>query len=167
MTATSTSAKTQRTSPARRSLGPGSLSPAVVPRDALRGVRANYVDIESLQSLATVDQLLSTFITNGPVVSRMASSGSLTEPSFSITLQRDSLDIGGNVGMLSLGALPPGVTNASLQVSRPETTLMKSAHVFGQSGFLSGSIHLFKVEYLPLLLHQMRLVSCLIHWNPD
>ncbi|KAF8328165.1 aspartic peptidase domain-containing protein [Cantharellus anzutake] len=64
------------------------------------------IAFEFMQSLATVDQLLSTFITNGPLIARMAFSGLLLEPSFSVTLQRDSLDIGGNIGLLSMGGLP-------------------------------------------------------------
>lgn len=67
-----------------------------------------------LQALATVDQLLKTFVTNGPVVARMSFSGLLKQPLFTITLQRDTVDIGGNAGLLSLGELPPGVSNSSL-----------------------------------------------------
>ena len=33
---------------------------------------------------------------------------------FTITLQRDSVDIGGNMGIMSLGKLPAGVSNDSL-----------------------------------------------------
>jgi hypothetical protein len=33
---------------------------------------------------------------------------------FAITLQRDTVEIGGNVGQLSIGGLPPGVQNGSL-----------------------------------------------------
>lgn len=33
---------------------------------------------------------------------------------FTITLQRDTVDVGGNVGQLSLGELPPSVKNESL-----------------------------------------------------
>jgi len=44
----------------------------------------------------------------------MALSGLLSEPSFTVTLQRDALDIGGNIGMLSIGELPGTVKNDSL-----------------------------------------------------
>ena len=71
----------------------------------------------AMQNLATVEQLLNTFVTNGPVVARMALSGLLSEPSFTVTLQRDTLDIGGNIGMLSIGELPETVQNDSLVVS--------------------------------------------------
>jgi hypothetical protein len=33
---------------------------------------------------------------------------------FAIALQRDTIEIGGNEGMLSVGGLPPGVQNESL-----------------------------------------------------
>jgi hypothetical protein len=36
------------------------------------------------------------------------------DPMFAITLQRDTVEIGGNVGQLSIGGLPPGVQNDSL-----------------------------------------------------
>lgn len=72
------------------------------------------VALAAMQSLATVEQLLNTFVTNGPVIARMALSGLLSEPSFTVTLQRDTLDIGGNIGMLSLGELPETVQNDSL-----------------------------------------------------
>lgn len=38
----------------------------------------------------------------------------LTAPMATITLQRNTVDIGGNLGMLSIGELPSGVTNDSL-----------------------------------------------------
>ncbi|KIJ56206.1 hypothetical protein M422DRAFT_57662 [Sphaerobolus stellatus SS14] len=61
----------------------------------------------------TLTDLLSTFDTNGPLMSRLAQS-QLASPEFTVTLQRDTIDIGGNVGMLSLGELPQGVSNDSL-----------------------------------------------------
>lgn len=33
---------------------------------------------------------------------------------FTVTLQRDTVDIGGNVGMLSIGELPEGISNESV-----------------------------------------------------
>ncbi|KAF9513751.1 hypothetical protein BS47DRAFT_1343746 [Hydnum rufescens UP504] len=95
------------------SITPTPSSPSIYKRSTLLRDN-NYVEFGDMKNLATVDQLLATFITNGPVVARMGFSGLLAEPSFTITLQRDSLDIGGNIGMLSLGELPPGVLNNSL-----------------------------------------------------
>ena len=37
---------------------------------------------------------------------------------FTVTLQRDSVDVGGNVGMLAIGELPGGVSNDSLTWAR-------------------------------------------------
>lgn len=57
--------------------------------------------------------LLNSFATNGPLVSRLAQSA-LAAPQFSVTLQRDKIELGGNVGMLSIGELPAGISNDSL-----------------------------------------------------
>ena len=44
----------------------------------------------------------------GPFTSRLAALDRLASPMFSVTLQRDTIDVGGNLGVLSLGELPPG-----------------------------------------------------------
>jgi len=49
----------------------------------------------------------------GPLVSRMAMSGHLDQPMFSITLQRNKIDAGGN-GSITIGALPAGVDSSSI-----------------------------------------------------
>ncbi|KAF8876948.1 aspartic peptidase domain-containing protein [Infundibulicybe gibba] len=41
-------------------------------------------------------------------------SGNLASPMFSIALQRDTIDIGGNAGILSIGELPVGVENEAI-----------------------------------------------------
>ncbi|TFY53270.1 hypothetical protein EVG20_g10194 [Dentipellis fragilis] len=56
-------------------------------------------------SLPTVSDVLDTFIPYGPLVPRLG----LTAPIAAVTLQRDTVQVGGNAGMLSLGALPPAV----------------------------------------------------------
>lgn len=40
--------------------------------------------------------------------------GNITIPMFTVTLQRDTVDVGGNAGILSIGELPGGVKNESL-----------------------------------------------------
>ncbi|KIL64999.1 hypothetical protein M378DRAFT_77450 [Amanita muscaria Koide BX008] len=62
----------------------------------------------------TVEQILGYFSTLGPMFSRSVAAGSMAEPMFSVTLQRDTIELGGNVGMLSIGELPPNVKNESL-----------------------------------------------------
>ncbi|KAG5653744.1 hypothetical protein H0H81_010831 [Sphagnurus paluster] len=50
---------------------------------------------------------------DGPLLTRLAMTGELDLPMFSITLQRNKLDIGGE-GKLTIGKLPDGVLNSSL-----------------------------------------------------
>ncbi|GJJ14233.1 hypothetical protein Clacol_008496 [Clathrus columnatus] len=61
----------------------------------------------------SLDDALSSFATNGPLVSRLSQNG-LESPQFTLQLQRESVDVGGNEGLLSLGELPSGVSNDSL-----------------------------------------------------
>lgn len=58
--------------------------------------------------------IISSFGVSGPFIARLVSLGGLALPMFVIALQRDTIEIGGNEGMLSIGGLPPGVQNASL-----------------------------------------------------
>jgi phytepsin len=50
----------------------------------------------------------------GPLLGRLVATNALTLPQFTITLQRDTVDIGGSVGLLSIGELPKGIQNESL-----------------------------------------------------
>jgi hypothetical protein len=50
----------------------------------------------------------------GPLLTRLVAQGQLSNPMFAVTLQRNTIDIGGNVGQLSVGELPSGVKNDSL-----------------------------------------------------
>jgi hypothetical protein len=49
----------------------------------------------------------------GPLLSRIAMTGALDMPMFTIQLQRATIDIGGQ-GVLTIGALPEGIDNSSL-----------------------------------------------------
>ncbi|KAG1731757.1 aspartic peptidase domain-containing protein [Suillus lakei] len=62
----------------------------------------------------TLSAIISSFGVSGPFIPRLVSLGALAEPMFAIALQRDTIEIGGNEGMLSIGGLPPGVQNESL-----------------------------------------------------
>jgi len=62
---------------------------------------------------STTDELVVSTFEDGPLLSRVVSSGQLAEPMFAITLQRDTIDISGT-GQLSVGKLPEGVNNSSL-----------------------------------------------------
>ena len=61
-----------------------------------------------------VNAAFSSYSTIGPFLSRLVEKRALSHPMFSITLQRDTVDIGGNIGMLSIGDLPSGVSNETL-----------------------------------------------------
>jgi hypothetical protein len=60
------------------------------------------------------DRIIHSFPSIGPFLTRIISQGKLAQPMFTITLQRDYVAIGGNAGMLSIGALPSTVSNDSL-----------------------------------------------------
>ncbi len=113
------------------------------------------IAFDVMQNLATVEQLLSTFVTNGPAIARMALSGLLSEPSFTVTLQRDALDIGGNIGVLSIGELPGKVKNDSLVVSLGEKLIVPFL-ILLPSGSLYVSIQQAKEGFQLLLQHPMR-----------
>ncbi|KAG1865478.1 aspartic peptidase domain-containing protein [Suillus subalutaceus] len=81
---------------------------------------SRHTDPPSYQSMpqekrqTTSSAIISSFGVSGPFIHRLASLGGLASPMFAIALQRDTIDIGGNEGMLSIGGLPPGVQNESL-----------------------------------------------------
>lgn len=65
-------------------------------------------------SKAVTTAVLQSYPSEGPALTRMVTTNSLVSPMFTISLQRDTLDIGGNAGILSLGELPTGVAASSL-----------------------------------------------------
>lgn len=70
--------------------------------------------IKQRRQIASSDVLLSSFATIGPFIPRLVARGELAAPLFVVTLQRASIEVGGNEGMLYIGELPPTVNNASL-----------------------------------------------------
>ena len=63
---------------------------------------------------ASVNDLLDLVPIAAPIVPRAVVAGTLSQPMFSVTLQRDTIDPGGNVGMLTLGGLPDTVDPAGI-----------------------------------------------------
>ena len=49
-----------------------------------------------------------------PFLTRFVTAAQLALPMYSLMLQRDSLQVGGNAGMLSIGEMPSGVSEDSL-----------------------------------------------------
>ncbi|GJJ10883.1 hypothetical protein Clacol_005111 [Clathrus columnatus] len=61
----------------------------------------------------TPDDLLNSFGLEGPLMARL-SQDVLASPQFTLTLEREKFDVGGQEGLLSIGELPSGVNNDSL-----------------------------------------------------
>lgn len=62
----------------------------------------------------SMDDVLASFANNGPLLPRLILAGALASPIVAISLQRDTVDIGGNQGMLSIGELPTGIATEDL-----------------------------------------------------
>ncbi|KAJ8454508.1 hypothetical protein ONZ45_g19278 [Pleurotus djamor] len=60
----------------------------------------------------TDDFVFGTYL-DGPLLSRISMTNQLAAPMFTITLQRNTIDIGGQ-GLLTVGKLPDGIDNSSL-----------------------------------------------------
>jgi len=76
-------------------------------------VQAAAID-SKFNSPSTTDDFVLGTASDGPLLSRIAMSGSLEQPMFTITLQRDIIDISGSNGLLTVGNLPNGIDNSSL-----------------------------------------------------
>ncbi|KAH9936202.1 aspartic peptidase domain-containing protein [Fomitopsis serialis] len=61
----------------------------------------------------TANEFVSHMSSLGPLVSRMVADGMVEQPLFSVTLQRDTIDVSGT-GQLTIGELPDGIDNSSL-----------------------------------------------------
>jgi hypothetical protein len=76
----------------------------------IRGHRTPATRSEWARSLSpSVNDVLASFTTNGPLIPRLILAGALASPIVAISLQRDAIEIGGNQGILSIGELPPGI----------------------------------------------------------
>jgi hypothetical protein len=62
----------------------------------------------------SMDDVLASFASNGPLLPRLILTGALALPIVAISLQRDTVDLGGNQGMLSIGELPAGIATEDL-----------------------------------------------------
>lgn len=64
--------------------------------------------------MPNVNDILASFATNGPLLPRLILAGALASPIVAISLQRDTIDIGGSPGILSVGALPADIAAEDL-----------------------------------------------------
>lgn len=58
--------------------------------------------------------ILDSFSTTGPLLTRLIQAGRLSRPMFTVSLQRNTIEIGGNVGQLSIGELPEGISEDNI-----------------------------------------------------
>jgi hypothetical protein len=76
----------------------------------IRGHRTTVTRKDWAPSLSpSVNDVLASFSTNGPLIPRLILAGALASPIVAVSLQRDAIEIGGNQGILSIGELPPGI----------------------------------------------------------
>ncbi|KAL0071099.1 hypothetical protein AAF712_001657 [Marasmius tenuissimus] len=73
----------------------------------------NQLKTRQSPTISVVEEILSSWDLYGPFITRLISSQKLY-PMATITLQRNTVDVGGNAGLLSIGELPSGVKNDSL-----------------------------------------------------
>lgn len=64
---------------------------------------------------STTDNFIFGTADYGPLLSRFAVSDSLEQPMFAVMLQRDIIDVSGSSGSLTVGKLPDGIDNSSLE----------------------------------------------------
>ncbi|KAF5354296.1 hypothetical protein D9756_006986 [Leucocoprinus leucothites] len=70
----------------------------------------DHPSIRAAESLS--DKVFRSYSDIAPFFGRLIATKEI-DPIFAVTLQRDTVDIGGNVGQLSIGSFPPGVQNDS------------------------------------------------------
>ena len=66
------------------------------------------------QTTSLISSALSSWANIGPLLGRWVMRHELMSPMFTITFQRDTIDVGGNAGMLSIGEMPSGVSEGNL-----------------------------------------------------
>ncbi|KIJ48537.1 hypothetical protein M422DRAFT_100403, partial [Sphaerobolus stellatus SS14] len=71
--------------------------------------------------------------TQRPFLSRLIAMGRLDQPMITITFQRDSVDIGGNVGQLTIGKFPDGVSNSPLTWAPIQRSAIDNPGIVGPS----------------------------------
>jgi hypothetical protein len=94
-----------------------------IPKNALR--QSHFPDLTFLDSdtalterhsaraaVTLPDKIFQSYSDIAPFLGRLIATREI-DPLFTVSLQRDTVEIGGNSGQLSLGALPPGIENDS------------------------------------------------------
>ena len=72
---------------------------------------ANQNSVRDIETLS--DKIFRSYLDIAPFLGRLIAAKEI-DPMFVITLQRDTIEIGGNAGHLSIGGLPPGVQSDTM-----------------------------------------------------
>jgi len=70
--------------------------------------------IRETETLSLLQSAFTSWSVLGPFLPRLVMQGLLTQPMVVVSLQRNSIDVGGNLGMLSIGELPAGINSLDL-----------------------------------------------------
>ncbi|KAI0688715.1 acid protease [Cytidiella melzeri] len=73
----------------------------------------SFVQAAVFNTPATTDAFIQNISTFGPFISRLVEAGHVEQPLVAITLQRDTIDVGGK-GSVTIGELPSGIDNSSV-----------------------------------------------------
>ncbi|KII85648.1 hypothetical protein PLICRDRAFT_126387 [Plicaturopsis crispa FD-325 SS-3] len=104
----------QHPSPGKRELAPAqtNLGSRLFPDFSFRGGDSALSTRDDAR--ARTELILASWPSTGPAFPRLAATSALAAPMYSVSLQRDTVEVGGNAGVLSIGALPAGVKNDDL-----------------------------------------------------
>ena len=114
------------------------------------------------QTSSLINSALASWASIGPLVPRWVMRRDLVSPMFTIILQRDTIDIEGNAGMLSIGEMPSGVSEDQLTwvplrnyssdegglPSPPDSPYEASVYFFNPaSPILTGSFQIYPIAW--------------------
>jgi hypothetical protein len=114
--------------------------------------QSNHTSHQHQWSSSLFSDILTSWASLGPFLSRLVATSAIAAPMFTITLQRDTIDIGGNSGLLSIGELPPGMSNDSL------TWTHVRRYPAAQGGLSTPSDLPFEVRFLTPCVVNARLI---------
>ncbi|KAF8804906.1 acid protease [Phlegmacium glaucopus] len=81
---------------------------------SVSGILGTTTGKSARRTTSLISSALASWASIGPLLARTVMRHQLMSPMFTITLQRDTIDVGGNAGMLSIGEMPSGVSEDKL-----------------------------------------------------
>ncbi|KIJ46018.1 hypothetical protein M422DRAFT_29439 [Sphaerobolus stellatus SS14] len=80
----------------------------------ISAIESSLLTQDGASASTFTDTLNAQIAAQGPFLTRLILNGQLDQPLFTITLQRETVQVGGNIGQITIGKLPDGVSNDSL-----------------------------------------------------